>query len=44
MQREDERLKNMQEGEITPLLYFYSDIKCAAVSGRWISLIPEKTR
>ena len=44
MQREDERLKDIEEGKITPLIYLYSDIKRVEVSGRWISPIPEETR
>ena len=44
MQRENERLKDIEEGKITPLIYLYSDIKCVAVSERWISLLPVKTR
>jgi len=55
MQREDERLKDILEGdtqiilradsvEFHPLIYLYSDIKCAAVSEEWFSLIPVKER
>ena len=37
-------VRPMDRGKPPPLIYLYSDIECAAISERWISLIPVKER